>query len=440
MHESDSRKLLQGWGHDRDGGGGAGEWPASSRRHTAETWSSTIARYDRPVNAKTPLLRTSAVRRGTGERRDKRRCGMLARDADARLRGGTSRPPDRRPAGGRHRAARAGAVRGSRRESGKTTTLVARIAWLIDGGAAPDVDRGDHIQQAGRRRAGVSGWTPPWRRWASRRARSGCGRSTPSVGRSCAMPAWPWSRSWIAPRSSRSSGRTSPRPRSGDSTPPSPGSSSTSPQRRPTVAADPDAGPIARAFVAYERAIAERGGLDFDDLVRRALDALDDDPVLLARWRDRCAHLLVDEVQDVDRSQLRLALLLAAPANRIFLVGDDDQSIYGWRLADVRRVLALGCGASGPPARRPAGEPSLPGPRRRTGGPADRAQPRTLREGRPPATRCPGLADPGPGRHRRAGPHRTPAPLVAGRRRDACRPGPHEPGVAAGRPRGAGPR
>jgi superfamily I DNA/RNA helicase len=51
--------------------------------------------------------------------------------------------------------------------------------------------------------------------------------------------------------------------------------------------------------------------------------------------------LLVDEVQDVDRSQLRLALLLAAPANRIFLVGDDDQSIYGWRLADVRRVLAL---------------------------------------------------------------------------------------------------
>ena len=55
----------------------------------------------------------------------------------------------------------------------------------------------------------------------------------------------------------------------------------------------------------------------------------------------RCADLLVDEVQDVDRSQLRLALLLAAPANRIFLVGDDDQSIYGWRLADVRRVLGL---------------------------------------------------------------------------------------------------
>ena len=64
-------------------------------------------------------------------------------------------------------------------------------------------------------------------------------------------------------------------------------------------------------------------------------------PAVLARWRGRCAHLLVDEVQDVDRAQLRLALLLAAPANRILLVGDDDQSIYGWRLADVRRVLGL---------------------------------------------------------------------------------------------------
>ena len=108
------------------------------------------------------------------------------------------------------------------------------------------------------------------------------------------------------------------------------------------INADPDAGPVARAFVAYEAALSDRGGLDFDDLVRGALDALTTDPALLERWRDRCRHLLVDEVQDVDRSQLRLALLLAAPANRIFLVGDDDQSIYGWRLADVRRVLAIG--------------------------------------------------------------------------------------------------
>ena len=94
-----------------------------------------------------------------------------------------------------------------------------------------------------------------------------------------------------------------------------------------------------------------------------ALDTLDDDPALLAHWRRRCTHLLVDEVQDVDRSQLRLALLLAAPENRIFLVGDDDQSIYGWRLADVRRVLALGRVAPGFSTRRPGGQSPLPAPR-----------------------------------------------------------------------------
>ncbi len=107
------------------------------------------------------------------------------------------------------------------------------------------------------------------------------------------------------------------------------------------IEADPEAGPTARAYVRYERTLRARGAIDFDDLVRLALDRLEADAALLTAWRTRCSHLLVDEVQDVDRSQLRLALLLAAPANRVFLVGDDDQSIYGWRLADVRRVLAL---------------------------------------------------------------------------------------------------
>ncbi len=49
----------------------------------------------------------------------------------------------------------------------------------------------------------------------------------------------------------------------------------------------------------------------------------------------------MDEAQDLDRTQLELALLLAAPGNNVMFVGDDDQSIYGWRLADVRRVLGL---------------------------------------------------------------------------------------------------
>jgi DNA helicase-2/ATP-dependent DNA helicase PcrA len=113
------------------------------------------------------------------------------------------------------------------------------------------------------------------------------------------------------------------------------------------VARDPAPGPVARAFLAYEATLAASGGVDFDDLVALALRRLEADTTLLERWRSRCAHLLVDEVQDVDASQLRLALLLSAPDNRIFLVGDDDQSIYGWRLADVRRVLGLAAALPG---------------------------------------------------------------------------------------------
>src|SRR4029079_10702889 len=75
--------------------------------------------------------------------------------------------------------------------------------------------------------------------------------------------------------------------------------------------------------------------------VVRALDLLRRSTADLSRWREACSELLVDEVQDVDRTHLQLPLDLAGPVKRIFLVGDADQSIYGWRLADVRRVLSL---------------------------------------------------------------------------------------------------
>jgi superfamily I DNA/RNA helicase len=113
------------------------------------------------------------------------------------------------------------------------------------------------------------------------------------------------------------------------------------------IASDPAAGPVALAWVAYERVLRATGGLDFDDLVARSLALLERDAGVRDAWRRRCSHLLVDEAQDLDRSQLDLALALAAPANRIFLVGDDDQSIYGWRLADVRRVLGLAASLPG---------------------------------------------------------------------------------------------
>lgn len=110
---------------------------------------------------------------------------------------------------------------------------------------------------------------------------------------------------------------------------------------------DPERGPpadqvdVRAAYAAYRAALTAEDMLDMDDLVARALVVLRKDPPLLAQWRARAAVLLVDESQDLDRSQLDLALLLAGERRDVFLVGDDDQTIYAWRLADVRRILGL---------------------------------------------------------------------------------------------------
>ena len=202
------------------------------------------------------------------------------------------------------------------------------------------------------------------------------------------------------------------------------------------VAADPEAGPYARAFVAYEAAVGATGGLDFDDLILRAIDELEGDPRLLARWRERCRELLVDEVQDVDRAQLRLALLLAAPANRIFLVGDDDQSIYGWRLADVRRILGLAEHLPG--LRRVDLEVNYRCPRQVVERAVRLVEHNGERFAKAIRAGPAGLGNAGPRRRRvrRDGPPDPRRPDVAGRRLDAGGPRPDEPGAPAGRGRG----
>jgi superfamily I DNA/RNA helicase len=97
---------------------------------------------------------------------------------------------------------------------------------------------------------------------------------------------------------------------------------------------------VARPIVeAYQTLLNARGALDFDDLVVRAGELLSGDPRLRLRWQQRFEHVCVDEFQDVDAGQLRLVRLLAAPQDNLFVVGDDDQTIYAWRLADVRRIL-----------------------------------------------------------------------------------------------------
>jgi len=89
----------------------------------------------------------------------------------------------------------------------------------------------------------------------------------------------------------------------------------------------------------YADLLRARGAVDFDDLVVRAGELLETDPRMRLRWQSRFSHVCVDEFQDVDAAQLRLVRLLAAPEDNLFVVGDDDQTIYAWRLADVRRIL-----------------------------------------------------------------------------------------------------
>jgi superfamily I DNA/RNA helicase len=97
--------------------------------------------------------------------------------------------------------------------------------------------------------------------------------------------------------------------------------------------------PVRSVVAAYRRGLAADGAVDFDGLLAESLHRLQTDGALRARWQSRFAHVLVDEFQDVDATQLELAMLLAEPERNLMVVGDDDQTIYAWRLADVRRIL-----------------------------------------------------------------------------------------------------
>ena len=95
---------------------------------------------------------------------------------------------------------------------------------------------------------------------------------------------------------------------------------------------------LQQIFEMYERARRERGMLDFEDLMKECLALLQDTSVL-AWWRDRFRYLLVDEFQDVNSLQFRFIRLLAGERCNLFAVGDDDQTIYGFRGARQKILL-----------------------------------------------------------------------------------------------------
>ena len=92
-------------------------------------------------------------------------------------------------------------------------------------------------------------------------------------------------------------------------------------------------------MTAYESRLKSLNALDFDDLLMKTLELLVDHPPVLDVYRRRFRYLLVDEYQDTNRVQYELVRLLTAESRNICVVGDDDQSIYGWRGADIRNIL-----------------------------------------------------------------------------------------------------
>ena len=92
-------------------------------------------------------------------------------------------------------------------------------------------------------------------------------------------------------------------------------------------------------YPRYEAALRNFRAFDFDDLVCGVARLWQERPDILAKWRERFHFLLVDEYPDTNRSQLQVLRMLAEPHHNICVVGDDDQSIYAWRGADVRNIL-----------------------------------------------------------------------------------------------------
>jgi DNA helicase-2/ATP-dependent DNA helicase PcrA len=96
---------------------------------------------------------------------------------------------------------------------------------------------------------------------------------------------------------------------------------------------------VARVYEIYEKKLQAADAVDFDDLIARPVRALRGDPELLASEQERVEHLLIDEYQDTNRAQDALVKLLAGKAVSLCAVGDEDQSIYGWRGARVEHIL-----------------------------------------------------------------------------------------------------
>ena len=105
------------------------------------------------------------------------------------------------------------------------------------------------------------------------------------------------------------------------------------------AAMDPLTKAAAAVYVELEPALRAANAVTFDDLLVLPVQIFRDNPVVLDKYRDKFRFILVDEYQDTNRAQFQFIKLLGSVHGNVAVVGDDDQSIYGWRGADIRNIL-----------------------------------------------------------------------------------------------------
>ena len=96
---------------------------------------------------------------------------------------------------------------------------------------------------------------------------------------------------------------------------------------------------VRKVYPLYQRKLAQNNAVDFDDLIMQTIHLFQEFPAVLAKYQERFRYILVDEYQDTNHAQYTFINLLAAKERNLCVVGDDDQSIYSFRSADIRNIL-----------------------------------------------------------------------------------------------------
>jgi DNA helicase-2/ATP-dependent DNA helicase PcrA len=96
---------------------------------------------------------------------------------------------------------------------------------------------------------------------------------------------------------------------------------------------------IAKIYKLYQKKLESSGSLDFGDLIMRTIVSLKQYPALLEHYQEKYRYIMIDEYQDTNHAQYMLVKLLAAKNKNICVVGDDDQSVYSWRGADINNIM-----------------------------------------------------------------------------------------------------